>query len=141
MKCGEIMKTNVHCVTTDNSVQEAARIMREQNVGFLPVCGSAKEVVGTITDRDITVRLTAEARSPKTTKVEEIMSKDVVSCRPEQDLQECERAMAQFQKSRVVVVNDERKLQGVISLSDIADRDRGNAADTLRKVAAREAHA
>jgi CBS domain-containing protein len=135
------MKAPVHTVNEDNSVQEAARIMRDENVGFLPVRNEAGEVVGTVTDRDIAIRLTAEARSPKTTKVGEIMSKDVVTVRAEDDLQVAERAMGEARKSRVVVIDQGRQPKGVISLSDLAKRDGSNAANTLRQVSAREARA
>ena len=60
MKCKDIMKTDIECVSPQASVQEAARKMRDQNIGFLPVCEANMKVIGTVTDRDITIRAVAE---------------------------------------------------------------------------------
>jgi len=69
MRCEQIMKKNVECVTQNDNVQDAARKMRDQNVGFLPVCEDGKKVVGAITDRDIALRACAEDRPASSTRV------------------------------------------------------------------------
>jgi CBS domain-containing protein len=139
MRCDQIMKTDVQFATEEQTVEEAARRMREHNIGFLPVCSGSGDVIGTITDRDITIRVTAEGR-PASTRIDQAMSHEVIACRPEDDLSLAERLMANFKKSRVLVTDDARKLKGVISLSDIAERESGErAAATLREVAGREA--
>ena len=67
MRCEDIMKRDVECIDPTQPVQEAARRMRDANVGFLPVCDSSKKVLGAITDRDIAIRIVAEGRPPTTT--------------------------------------------------------------------------
>jgi len=139
MLCEEIMKREVQCVSPDDTAQSAARIMLDENVGFLPVCEESKNVVGTITDRDLAIRLVAGAL-PAQSKIGEIMTREVISCTPKDDIRLAERLMARNHKSRIMCVEDGR-LVGVISLSDIAQKDGGRAGQTLAEVTTREAHA
>jgi CBS domain-containing protein len=139
MRCEELMKKDVITVSPQDSVLQAARYMKDQNIGFIPVCDQDKKVVGTLTDRDITIRVVAESKDFNT-KVDSIMSKDVVSCRPTDDLEQAELLMMDKQKSRIVCLDDQGKLAGVISLSDIAQAESGDkASDVLRDVSEREA--
>ena len=141
MRCDELMKRDVECVGMRDTVQQAARRMRDANVGFIPVCDEKFRVLGTLTDRDIAIRLVSDNR-PATTEVKEIMSREVVSCRPTDDLERAQRIMAERQKSRLLVIDQHDKLVGVLSLSDIIERtDAVRAAQTLQSVASREAHA
>ena len=133
------MKREVQCVSPDDTAQSAARIMLDENVGFLPVCEESKNVVGTITDRDLAIRLVAGAL-PAQSKIGEIMTREVISCTPKDDIRLAERLMARNHKSRIMCVEDGR-LVGVISLSDIAQKDGGRAGQTLAEVTTREAHA
>ncbi len=139
MRCEEIMKRDVECLGLDDTVGQAAIRMRDTNIGFLPVCDEAGKVVGTLTDRDIAVRLVA-AGDPPTTKANEIMSREVVSCRPADDISVAERLMGDHHKSRILCLDEDGALAGVISLSDIAQHEEGTrAAQTMRDVTAREA--
>jgi len=139
MRCEEIMKQDVECVSPRDTVEDAASRMRDTNIGFLPVCDQSKKVLGTLTDRDIAIRLVA-ARKPGSTLVEDVMTNEVVACRPEDDVQTAEHTMAQHQKSRIMCVDEGGRLVGVISLSDIAQHERGDlASKTLREVSEREA--
>lgn len=139
MRCEEIMKTDVQYLLEGATVEEAARRMRDHNIGFLPVCSSAGEVIGTVTDRDITVRVTAQSRPPST-RVDEVMSAEVIACRPEDDLSQAEQLMSHHRKSRVLVTDRDKHLKGVISLSDVVEQESPErAAATLRDVASREA--
>jgi CBS domain-containing protein len=140
MRCQEIMKSSVESIKESDSAQTAARKMREANVGFLPVCDDAQRPLGTVTDRDLALRVVAENRS-MATAVRDIMTKQVVSCRPMDEVTDAARMMAQKRKSRIMVVDDDGRLTGVISLSDIAVRDGAHAAQTLGQVALREARA
>jgi CBS domain-containing protein len=138
MLCQDIMKTDVECVSPQTPVRDAARKMRDQNVGFLPVCDPAMRPVGTLTDRDIAIRLVAEDQ-PATTPVDRIASRDVIACRPEDDLDYARELMAQKQISRIMCINRSGRIEGVISLSDIVECDDIAGALTLREVSGREA--
>lgn len=111
--------------------------MREKNIGFLPVCDSSSAPIGTITDRDIAVRVVARNLA-SATAVSDVMTRDVVACRTTDDVEHAKALMAQHQKSRIMCIDDAGHVAGVISLSDIAQK--GDAAATLRDVSAREAH-
>jgi CBS domain-containing protein len=140
MLCKEIMKHNVECISPEESTEFAAQKMRDQNVGFLPICDETMKVLGTITDRDIAIRLVAE-NLPATTPVEEVMTPDVVACKSTDDVRKVEQLMGKHQKSRIMCLDDAGHLVGVISLSDIAQHERGaRAAQTMRQVTEREAH-
>ncbi len=140
MRCEDVMKREVHWVSDSDTAQEAAKKMREQNIGFLPVCDSTGNLVGTITDRDIAVRVVAEDLSASECLVSDAMTREIICCRPGDDLAEAERLMGRYHKSRVIVSDDGRRLRGVISLSDVAARDSlRRAAATLREVSSREA--
>lgn len=139
MQCGVLMKTFVECVSPQDSVETAAQVMRARNIGFLPVCDEKTDrVVGTVTDRDIALRVVAE-RKPATTRVASIMTPDAVTCRPGDDIATAEELMAENLVSRIMCVDDDGQLVGVISLSDLAQIDGEQAVKTLEQVSAREA--
>jgi CBS domain-containing protein len=102
------------------SVVEAARLMREQDIGSLPITDDEK-LVGMITDRDITTRVVAEAADPKMTSVEDVYSQDLISVEPDNDLEEALRLMARHQVRRLPVVENGR-LVGIVAQADIALR-------------------
>jgi CBS domain-containing protein len=137
MLCEDIMKTDVESVSPVDTIQDAARRMRDDNVGFLPVCDESRQVLGTITDRDIALRAVAEAQ-PASTPVEDIMSGEVVACSPKDTIDTALQLMAENHKSRIMCLDDEGRLIGIISLSDIAQLV-GEASETLRQVSDREA--
>lgn len=142
MRCEEIMKKQVSCVGPSDNVKAAAQKMRDNELGFLPVCDDSKNVLGVITDRDITIRLVASDESASSTKVDSIMSKELVACRPEDDIDTAQKLMKEHKKSRIMCVDDDGKLVGVISLSDIAQcEEPGRASETLKHVSSREASA
>jgi CBS domain-containing protein len=140
MICEEIMKRELQTTDEASSIQHAAEKMATANVGFLPVCDRNGQALGTITDRDITVRAVARGKAPGSTAVAEVMSREVISCRENDDLAVAEQRMVQHHKSRILVLDDSGRLKGVISLSDLAQRDpERRAAVVLRGVSAREA--
>jgi CBS domain-containing protein len=100
------------------SVVEAARLMREEHIGSLPITDGEK-LVGMITDRDITTRVVAEAADPKVISVEDVYSRDLVSVEPDNDLQEALQLMARHQVRRLPVVENDR-LVGIVAQADIA---------------------
>ena len=103
------------------SVVEAARLMREQDIGSLPITDDEK-LVGMITDRDITTRVVADATDPRMTPVGDVCSRDLISVAPDNDLQEALQLMARHQVRRLPVVENDR-LVGIVAQADIALRE------------------
>jgi CBS domain-containing protein len=139
-RCADLMKRRVQTARASDPIDRAAEKMALGNLGFLPVCDDDKRVIGTLTDRDIVVRVVAKGRSPEACTVGDVMSRDVVACEADDDLTLAEQLMARNQVSRLVVTDDDGTLAGVISLSDVAEHEPARrVARTLRAVAAREA--
>jgi CBS domain-containing protein len=103
------------------SVVEAAQLMREEDIGSLPITDEEK-LVGMITDRDITTRVVAAAADPKMTSVADVLSRDLVSVEPDNDLEEALGLMARHQVRRLPVVENGR-LVGIVAQADIALRE------------------
>jgi CBS domain-containing protein len=139
MNCQDIMKSDVTCISPQTTVEDAARLMLEHDVGFLPVCDESDNVLGTLTDRDITIRVVAVRESP-TQPVSSFMTTRVVTCRATDSLDYAEELMSQEKVSRIMCANERGQLEGVISLSDIAQVEEGaRASSILRNVSEREA--
>ena len=139
MMCQDVMKGAVKCVSPTTTVEEAAVMMRDECIGFLPVCDAAQHVIGTITDRDITIRAVA-CHEDVDQPVEMFMTKSVVACRSHDDLSYAQELMSQEKVSRILCIDETGHLEGVISLSDLAQvEDGARAYATLRDVSEREA--
>ncbi|GAC1548221.1 MAG: hypothetical protein NVS3B10_11860 [Polyangiales bacterium] len=137
MRCGELMN-KVECCFVDDSVGHVAGRMRQRHVGFLPVCNGHGQVIGTITDRDLTVRVLADGLSPAT-PVQAVMSKGPITCRVEDPLEDVERMMERYYKWRIVVVDARRRPIGIISISDIADAEQyGRTGKLLKEISSRD---
>jgi CBS domain-containing protein len=115
----DIMTRNVEVAHPEATLWEAAQKMAALDVGMLPVC-SGDQLVGMLTDRDITVRATAEGRDPKTTRIHEVMTPEVVYVFEGDDVSEAARIMTEQQVRRLVVLNQSKQLSGIISLGDLA---------------------
>jgi CBS domain-containing protein len=118
-KIKESMSSNPCSVDADKSVAYAAKMMKDEDVGLAPIVEGGK-LVGTVTDRDIAVRVVAAGKDPETTMVKEIATKDVVTVDPSQDLTEAVRLMAQHQVRRLPVVEEDGRLVGVLAQADVA---------------------
>ena len=119
MLISEIMTEHVEFVTPDETLRQAAMKMRDSGVGPLPVCEN-QGVIGMITDRDITIRAVAEGLDPETTKVRDVMSSELICCYDYQDVDVAAHLMQSQQIRRVLVLNRDRRLVGIVSLSDLA---------------------
>jgi len=119
MKIRDIMTPDVECVWPDDSLQEAALKMKEMDVGPLPVC-DRDHIAGMLTDRDITVRAVAEGRDPRSTRVRDVMTRDVISCYEDEDVEEAARLMQARQVRRLLVLNRHQRLVGIVSLGKLA---------------------
>ena len=130
MRCEEAMTREVECLKTNDSVAEAARRMRDADVGFLPICRTDGTAVGTLTDRDLVIRVLAENQA-STTQVQDVMTPNVVSCRPDDDVIRAEQLMRANQVSRILCIDDDGQIAGVISLADIAQNERESESGRL----------
>jgi CBS domain-containing protein len=114
----DAMTEDPRSIGASESVVEAARLMRDEHIGSLPVTESGR-LVGMITDRDLTTRVVAEAAVPETTSVEDVYSRDLISVEPDNDLEEALKLMARHQVRRLPVVENGR-LVGMVAQADIA---------------------
>ena len=120
MRVREVMTRGVECARADESIAEAAKRMQQLNVGSLPVVGENHKLAGMITDRDITVRATADGSDPSATTVRDIMTPHVTFCFEDQNLSEAARIMEEKQVRRLVVLDREQQLVGIVTLGDLA---------------------
>lgn len=141
MRCEEVMKRDVRCITPEESAELAAQRMATDNVGFLPVCDAFGAVLGTVTDRDLALRVLARG-GPASTRIADVFTREVVACHPGDELSEAQALMARHHKSRIMCIDEGNRVVGVISLSDIAQQSsEARAAQTLRQISQREARA
>ena len=115
----ELMSSNPRTVSSDQTIVDAARVMRDENVGLVPVV-DGERLVGTVTDRDIAIRVVAEQQDAASTQVQEIASTDLVTVDPQQGLDEALRLMAQHQVRRLPVVEEDGRLVGIVAQADVA---------------------
>lgn len=118
MKVRDAMSTDIALVSPDETIEEAARAMATRDVGALPV-GENDRLVGMVTDRDIAVRAVARGLPPQT-PVREIMSSEIRYCFDDQDLDDIAANMGHIQVRRLPVVNRDKRLVGIVSISDVA---------------------
>ena len=120
MNVKDIMTRDVEVVHPDDAIKEAARRMRDRDIGFLPVCDGDR-LVGVVTDRDLILRGLAEGTDPGTNIGRDLMTSPVVYCFDDQDVKEATRLMEDHQIRRVAVLRrEDKRLVGVLSLGDIA---------------------
>jgi CBS domain-containing protein len=116
----DAMTANPCTIDADQTVEYAARMLKQEDVGLAPIV-EGQRLVGTVTDRDIAVRVVAEGKDPKTVKVREIASRDLITIDPQQDLDEALRLMASHQVRRLPVVEEDGRVVGVLAQADVAD--------------------
>jgi CBS domain-containing protein len=123
-KCSDVMTKDVVTCTPETPITEVARIMKNEDIGPVLIVDNdnSRTLVGILTDRDIVLKVIADGQDPKTTPVGEAMSKKLVTCRPDDDVDVAMKAMAQFQLRRIPVVGENMKLLGIISQADLATR-------------------
>jgi CBS domain-containing protein len=115
----ELMTSNPCSIEADKSVSYAAKMMKDEDVGLAPIV-EGDRLVGTVTDRDIAIRVVAEGKDPESTTVREIASTQLVTIDPGQSLDEGLRLMAQHQVRRLPVVEEDGRLVGVVAQADVA---------------------
>jgi CBS domain-containing protein len=118
-KVRDSMTSNPKTVDPDGSVREAAQVMKDADTGIVPVVEGGR-LVGTITDRDIAIRVVAEGKDAESSTVAQIASRELVTVDPEQELDEALRLMAKHQVRRLPVVEEDGRLVGILSQADVA---------------------
>ena len=121
MKVNEIITHNPEVIRPETALIEAAQKMKSMDIGMLPVCDGDR-LVGVITDRDIAVRGVAQGYDSKTASVQEVMTPEVIYCFDDEDVKEAAKKMEEKQVRRLLVLNREKQLVGIVSLGDLAVR-------------------
>lgn len=121
MNVSDVMTRGAHIARPQQTLQEVARLMAEQDIGFLPV-GDDDRLVGAITDRDIVIRAIARGRDSDTL-VRDVMTTDVKYCFEDEEMDHVVQNMGNVQLRRLPVVNRDKRLVGVVSLADGALKD------------------
>jgi CBS domain-containing protein len=129
----EIMTTDVQVIGPQETLQLAAQLMDQLDVGSLPVC-DGRRLLGMVTDRDITVRGTAAGLAPDEACVSDVMSTGTEWCTEDQDTEEVMRQMGYAQVRRLPVINLDRELVGIVSIGDLATRQPGPVDQAVREI-------
>jgi CBS domain-containing protein len=134
MKLKGVMTRDVEVIHPDDSLQTAAQKMRDRDIGFLPVCDDDR-LIGVVSDRDIIVRVIAEGRDPKAMMGRNLVTAPVIYCFEDQDVEEAARIMQENQIRRLVILNRDKRLVGVVSLGDLAmNRPADQSGEILQSV-------
>lgn len=128
MKVRDIMTKNPETVTPGTFIGDVAMLMRDLDVGVVPVVNDGR-LMGVITDRDITIRVTASGLNPFEVTVQDFISPNPISVSPDDDLDRARELMAEHQIRRLLVTEDD-KLVGILSLGDLATKDRSDDSET-----------
>ena len=135
MQAKELMTGKVQCVAPDTKIPDAAKQMKALDVGFLPVCENDR-LVGALTDRDIVLRVIADGKDLKKCKARDVKTDDVFWCYEDQTADEVADYMAEKEVRRVLILNRDKRLVGVISIGDLAKRGEEKiTGETIRDIA------
>ncbi len=123
-KCSEVMTKNPVCCLPDDMVSKVAQLMKSKDIGPVPIVESeqTKKLLGIVTDRDLALKIVADGRDPKTTRAEEVMTRKVVTCRAEDDLQTALDSMSRNKLRRIPVIDNNNGIVGIIAQADVATR-------------------
>lgn len=128
----DVMAKDLAACTPQDDVVKAAKLMLDEDVGSIPIVEQgAKKLIGIITDRDICIRVVAEEKNPRQVKVEAIMSRDLVTAKPDDDLERVAQLMQENQVRRIPVVDEQGQLVGMIAQADLAQES--ESADTVKE--------
>jgi CBS domain-containing protein len=141
IKCREIMTSNVSVGTVEMTLQDVAKLMKDKDIGVLPIVETGtNKLLGIVTDRDIVIRAIADAKE-STTKVSDVMTTELFTAKPDDFAFNAIRTMGEKQVRRVPIVNDNGILQGIVSMADIAleMEDEREIAETLEEISSGKA--
>ena len=138
MKAHEIMTKNPSTVTPETKLADAARLMKNEDVGIIPVveANGSRKLVGVVTDRDITIRHVAEGHDSNDCPVREAMSTKLVTARPDEDLESVMDTMGREQIRRIPVVDERGEIVGILAQADLAReaKDERKVEDTVEQI-------
>jgi CBS domain-containing protein len=119
--CKDLMTKNPVCCLPTDLASQAAELMKSEHVGSIPVIENreTKILVGIVTDRDLALKIIAEGRDAKSTKVETVMSRKMITCHTEDDLQKAVDTMSKNQLRRIPIVDEDNKILGIIAQADV----------------------
>ena len=122
MKIRELMTPDPVCCTPEDSAQKVAKILRDQDIGSVPVVmdQSSRKLVGMITDRDLCCSIVAEGLDPASTKIDRLFSLNPVTCREGENINNCEQLMQEHQIRRIPIVDGEERCIGIVTQADLA---------------------
>ena len=122
MKIRELMTPDPVCCTPEDSAQKVAKILRDQDIGSVPVVmdQSSRKLVGMITDRDLCCSIVAEGLDPANTKIDRFFSLNPVTCREGENINNCEQLMQEHQIRRIPIVDGEERCIGIVTQADLA---------------------
>lgn len=123
-KCKDVMTQDPVCCLPTDTVSKAAQLMKDENVGSIPVVEDEEtmKLIGIVTDRDLALQVVAPEWDAETKQVDEVMTYEVITCRADDDLQKAVDAMAQHQLRRMPVIDGDYRIVGIISQADVATR-------------------
>jgi len=133
MKVREIMTTNVECVAPDAGVTDLASKMKTLDVGFIAICENDR-LVGTVTDRDIVIRGIAGGKNISTLKARDVMTKEIHWCFEDEDVKEVAKKMSEKEVRRMLILNKDKRLVGVVSIGDIAKVEERESGKALKNI-------
>jgi CBS domain-containing protein len=135
MQVRDVMTKNVEVIRPEDTLRDAAQKMKALDVGAMPVC-DGERLVGMLTDRDITIRAAAEGLDPNQTTAQETMTSEVYYCFENQNIEDAALLMMEKQIRRLPIINNEKKLVGIVSLGDVAvdTRDDKLSGSTLEEI-------
>jgi CBS domain-containing protein len=138
MKIQDIMTANPSCVTPEATIQEAALLMKRENIGIIPVVDgqSARKLVGVVTDRDIAIRCVAEGKDGSCRVRDAMSTRELATCSPQSNVDDAMKTMSAEKVRRIPIVDERGSLVGIVSQADllIRGRDDSRAAKTVEKI-------
>jgi CBS domain-containing protein len=141
-KCSDVMTKDITCCLQKDTVNLAAQSMKAKDIGAVPVVDGhqTKKLVGIVTDRDLALKVVAEGLVPEQTRIEDVMARNLVMCRLQDDLQLALDAMSERQLRRIPVVDDQGRLVGIIAQADLARIEEPAATGKVVKQISRPTH-
>lgn len=123
-KCNEVMTKDPVCCVPSDTISKVAQSMKKQNVGAIPVIENeqTKKLIGIVTDRDLALKVVADGRDIQSTKVADVMTVKIITCREDDDAQKAVDTMAKHQLRRLPIVDKDHNIVGIISQADVATR-------------------